>query len=470
MAEARDAEAEISHGIWRGPLHGIPIGVKDVFDVDGVATTAHSAMSRGTLADRDASAVRRLRDAGAVFLGKHGCWEFAIGGTSFDLPWPPPRNPWDTSRDTSGSSSGSAAAVAAGMALGAIGTDTGGSIRNPAAWCGVAGLKPTYGLVGVQGMLPLAPTLDHAGPIAWTSEDLALLMGVLAEGGPALPESRRPDFEQVVGSIAGWRIGVVRHFHQEERPADDETVRAFEATLLELEGAGATLREVRLPAFETFGAVSSLISRFESFQLHQKMLRADPDRYGRYAARRLTIGAFVRMEDYHHALSARGRLTAELSETMRDIDVIVLPMARWPARPIGEDSLTPDQQAFFSHPFNVTGSPALSVCNGYSAFGLPLSVQVVGRHFEDDRVLRVGDVVERAMGSRTRRPRLDVRIPQVPSGTGQEEAVEASAQFRDRMSSLGLRLPAGEDAKLEGAVMDLDRAAAALRSTPDGLG
>ena len=187
MAAARTAEAEITAGNDRGPLHGIPIGLKDIYNTAGITTTGHSALFRNHVPAEDAATVRLLREAGAVVLGKLATWEFAIGGTSFDLPWPPARNPWDLSRDTAGSSSGSGAAVASGMALGAMGSDTGGSIRGPSAWCGLAGIKPTYGMLSRRGVLPLSFSLDHAGPMCWTSEDCALMMGVLAAYDPARP-------------------------------------------------------------------------------------------------------------------------------------------------------------------------------------------------------------------------------------------------------------------------------------------
>ena len=410
MAEAHAAEAEIASGTYRGPLHGIPIGLKDIYNTAGIRTTGHSALFRDHVPAEDATTVRLLREAGAVVLGKLATWEFAIGGTSFDLPWPPARNPWNLSRDTAGSSSGSGAAVASGMALGAMGSDTGGSIRGPSAWCGLAGIKPTYGLVSRRGVLPLSFSLDHAGPMCWTSEDCALMMGVLAAHDPLDPASATvppPDFGGAVGpAVAGLRVGVVRHFHEEEMQAEPETVAAFEDALKELAGAGAMLRDVRIAPFAAYGGPAGLISRSESFAIHQKWLRETPELYGAYGRRRLMAGAFVAAEDYVNANRERTRLVAELADTMRDVDVLVMPMARWPAQPIGEDSMTPDKQAFFSRAFNLTGSPAMSVCNGFSSSGLPLSLQVVGRPFEDHVVLRAGDTVERAMGTRSTRPEV----------------------------------------------------------------
>ena len=187
-------------------------------------------------------------------------------------------------------------------------------------------------------------------------------------------------------------------------PAEPETVAAFEAALKELASAGAVLRDVRISPFATYGRAAGIISRSESFAIHQKWLRETPELYGAYGRRRLMAGAFVAAEDYVNANRERTRLVAELADTLREVDVLVTAMARWPAPPIGEDSLLPDKQAFFSRAFNLTGSPAMSVCNGFSSSGLPLSLQIVGRPFEDNIVLRAGDAVERAMGTRTKRP------------------------------------------------------------------
>jgi Asp-tRNA(Asn)/Glu-tRNA(Gln) amidotransferase A subunit family amidase len=184
MADAKRTEEEIAGGDWKGPLHGIPIGLKDIYNTAGVATTGHSALFKDHVPAEDAFTVALLRQAGAVILGKLSTWEFAIGGASFDLPWPPARNPWNTAHEPGGSSSGAGAAVASGLALAAMGTDTGGSIRGPASWCGIAGLKPTYGYLGRRGILPLSFSLDHAGPMCWTSEDCALMMNVLARHDP----------------------------------------------------------------------------------------------------------------------------------------------------------------------------------------------------------------------------------------------------------------------------------------------
>ncbi len=408
LADASRAEREIAAGGWKGPLHGIPIGLKDIYNTAGIATTGHSALYRDHVPAEDATTVRKLREAGAVVLGKLSTWEFAIGGTSFDLPWPPARNPWDLSRDPSGSSSGSGAGVAAGLMMGAMGTDTGGSIRGPAAWCGIAGLKPTYGLVSRRGILPLSFSLDHGGPMCWTSEDCAIMMQALAGHDPQDPGSADypvGDFTAGIGSgIAGLRVGVVRHFYEHDMPAEPEVIAATEASLQALTGLGARLRDVTLSSFQTYSGIGSIISRSEAFSLHQDTVTRTPELYGSFGRQRLMAGGFVAASDYINAQRHRSRLIAEVAAVMQDVDVLVLPTAKEPALPIGLDNMTRGGGSFYNRAFNVTGSPALSVCNGFTASGLPLALQIVGRPFEDALVLKVGDAVERAMETRARRP------------------------------------------------------------------
>src|SRR5579863_7892007 len=241
-ADARAAEAEIAAGKYRGPLHGIPIGLKDIYETAGVATTGHSKVMQDHVPKADAFSVKRLRDAGAIVMGKLATHEFALGGPSFDLPWPPARNPWDVSRFTGGSSSGTGASVAAGLVLGGTGSDTGGSIRGPAAYCGLAGIKPTYGLISRMGILPLAFSLDHAGPLAWTAEDNAIMLQAMAGHDPADPGSadvQIPDYRAALtGDIKGMRIGLVRHFHERDNVVNEATRSAIEAAAKALEGLG----------------------------------------------------------------------------------------------------------------------------------------------------------------------------------------------------------------------------------------
>ncbi len=409
MQAAKVAESEIAAGNWRGPLHGIPIGLKDIYNTAGIRTTGHSALFKDHVPTEDAFTVSLLKQAGAVITSKLATWEFAIGGTSFDLPWPPARNPWDTSLDPSGSSSGSAVAVAAGLCMGAMGSDTGGSIRGPAAWCGIAGHKPTYGLVSRRGLLPLSFSLDHAGPMCWTSEDCALMLQVLARHDPQDSASASvavPDFTVGLGqSLSGLRIGVPRHFFEVDLVTDPETIVALAASVAALRDLGAIVGDVKLAPFGTYSDVGSLIARSESYAVHQHWLRTTPELYGAFGRHRLMSGAFIAAADYVNAQRVRARLIAELADVMQSVDLLIFPTARCPARPIGEDSMASGFQPFFNRAFNVTGGPALSICNGFSESGLPLSLQIAGRPFEDALVLRVGHALERTLATRSRRPR-----------------------------------------------------------------
>jgi aspartyl-tRNA(Asn)/glutamyl-tRNA(Gln) amidotransferase subunit A len=415
-AEARAAEAEIAAGHYCGPLHGIPIGLKDIYETAGIRTTAHSAVLRDHVPAEDATTVRLLREAGAVIPAKLATWEFAIGGTSFDLPWPPACNPWDRRLDPTGSSSGSAVAVAAGMLPGAMGSDTGGSIRNPASWCGIAGHKPTYGLVSRKGVLPLSWSLDHAGPMAWTAEDCALMMSVLAAHDPEDPASAQVPVPDFAGSIAegrrhglsGLRIGVVRHFFERDVPCTPAVLAAMEDSILAMRELGAELRDVTLPAYGDYAAPGNIIARAESWAIHDAWLTEDASRYGAYGRRRLASGAFISAGDYLHAQRRRALLIARTLEAMEGLDAVVFPTARGTAEPMGVDTVGPKgPPAFFARVFNLVGGPALSVCNGFSPEGLPVGLQVAGRPFADHLVLRIGDAVERALGTRLRRPVLE---------------------------------------------------------------
>lgn len=407
MNAARAAETEIAGGHYRGPLHGIPIGLKDIYNTAGIRTTAHSAVLADHVPAEDATTVVKLREAGAIFTGKLATWEFAIGGTSLDLPWPPARNPWNIAHDPAGSSSGSAAAVAAGLCLGAMGSDTGGSIRGPAAWCGIAGLKPTYGLVSKAGVLPLSYALDHAGPMCWNAADCALMMQVLAGPDASDPCSamvEAPDFSDMSSPIAGLRVGVVRHFFETDLPCAPDVAAAFEESLAVLRALGCVVSDVTIAPWSAYGAAAGQISRAEGYSIHEHWLHTVPEKYGAIGRQRLSAGAFVRGVDYVNAQRERARLIADLAKTMQSVDVLVFPGARTVAPKLASDRSLGG--AFYNRAFNLTGSPALSVCNGYSPEGLPYALQIVGRPFEDPLVLRVGAQYENATSWRQTRPAL----------------------------------------------------------------
>lgn len=412
--DARIAEADIMNGQYRGKLHGIPYAVKDVIDVAGLPTTNGSRLTLDDVAHTDSVVVERLRASGAILLGKAETQEFAMGGPDFSLPFGPARNPWDIDRFTGGSSSGSAACVAAGVVPLAIGTDTGGSIRTPSAYCGLAGLKPTYGRVSRRGMTPQAYSLETAGPMTWTVEDNAIALQVIAGYDPADPSSgniaSQPWAKAVELGVVGMRIGVVRNFHEDEPDCfSSDCVAVLEQATKTLEDAGADIVDVRLSPLRHYFAAQRIIMYSEAAAVHEDDFRNNLDLYGPYAIERFLPGYFLTATDYVQACRRRGELTRELADVFRSIDLLLIIGALGVAPPIhsvARNSLvngTPSANA----PFNLTGSPAMSVPAGLSADGLPLSVQIVGRNFDEFSIYRAARVIEAGMGRRDVRPQSD---------------------------------------------------------------
>ncbi len=299
---ARAAEREIAAGRVRGPLHGVPIGVKDIIDVAGLPTTCHSKILLDNVAQHDAAVIARLRQAGAIVLGKTSTHEFALGGPSFDLPFPPARNPWNPDHHPGGSSSGSGSGVAAGLFPAALGSDTGGSVRNPASSCGIVGLKPTYGLVSRRGVFPLSFTLDHVGPLTRTVADNALMLDAMAGHDPADPgsaaSSARYFGRMLDRGVRDLRIGFVRHFHETDMPAHPETTAALEEAARVLQSAGAEVRTITLPSLTEFAGVNRVILCSEAWSIHAPWLRSRPGDYAQLTRRRLLPGAFMSAGDY----------------------------------------------------------------------------------------------------------------------------------------------------------------------------
>lgn len=412
LADAKIAEAEIAAGNWKGPLHGIPIGLKDIYNTAGIRTTGHSALFKDHVPTEDAVTVARLRAAGAVMLGKLSTWEFAIGGASFDLPWPPARNPWNPKHEPGGSSSGSGVAVAAGLAMAAMGTDTGGSIRGPASWCGIAGHKPTYGYLSRRGILPLSFSLDHAGPMCWTSEDCALMMQVLAGYDPLDAGSADvaiPDFAAALGGgLKGMKIAVPRNFFETDLTCEPEILAAFNASMEVFQSLGATVTDITLPSLGLFTDVNSLITAAEAYAIHGEWLRTTPELYGERGRLRMMAGAFVSADTFINAQRERARLVTIVAEEMKTSDLLMMPTRQMVAPVLGGyDSSTGPS---LTRPFNMTGYPALSVCNGFNSAGLPISLQIAGRPFEDHIVLKAGDAYEKATGYRKVRPTLSTPL------------------------------------------------------------
>jgi aspartyl-tRNA(Asn)/glutamyl-tRNA(Gln) amidotransferase subunit A len=403
LAAARAAEAEVAAGRIRGPLHGVPVGIKDIIDVAGLPTTCHSKILVDNVAGADAEVVSRLRGAGAIVIGKLSTHEFAIGGPSFDLPFPPARNPWNRDHHPGGSSSGSGAGVAAGLFPIALGSDTGGSVRNPASACGIVGLKPTYGLVSRRGVFPLSFTLDHVGPMTRTVADNALLLNVIAGHDAADPGSApgpAGSFDHLLDlGVGDLRIGFVRHFHETDLVADAEVGAALEQVARTLAEQGARVRPVALPSLTEFAAVNRVILTSEAWSVHAPWLRTRPGDYGQLSRRRLMAGAFVSAGDYVGAQRRRKEMIAAVQDAFRDVDILLCASSMEPASAIEDadaTSRTYPRQA--RTPFNVTGHPALAMMSGLSRGGLPLSVQFVGRYFEDATVLRAAAAWERASG------------------------------------------------------------------------
>ncbi|MFC4274529.1 amidase [Achromobacter aloeverae] len=399
-AQARAATRDMAMGIWRSPLHGVPVGIKDLIDIAGQVTSCHSRLMLDRVATHDATVVARLREAGAILLGKLALHEFAIGGPSNDAAYPPARNPWDTRHQTGGSSSGSGAAVAAGFVPIALGTDTGGSIRNPAGHCGVAGLKPTYGAISRHGVFPLCFTLDHVGPMARSVEDLALAMDVLAAHDPADPGSvsapTGDHLAEINAGLAGLRFGIVRHFHEQDLRASDEVISAINHCGDTLRQAGAQVTDIQLPPLSRYTMAQRIIFHAESWAVHAHWLRTRPADYSYIARRKLMVGAFLGAGDYVQAQRWRKQLIEATDRALQHVDVLVVANSFEAASAIGNEaefSRTYSRHA--RSPFNLTGHPALALMCGISGNGLPLSVQFVGRSRADPVLLRAGAGFER---------------------------------------------------------------------------
>lgn len=404
MEAARDAEARILRDGPRGPLDGIPVAHKDIVDVAGLPNTACSHILVGNIATRDAAVVRRWAEAGAISLGKLTTHEFAWGGPSFDLPTPPARNPWNPDHFTSGSSSGTGAAIGSGMILGGTGSDTGGSIRGPAALCGLAGIKPTYGLVPRTGVIPLAWSMDHIGPLAWTAEDCALLLQAAAGHDPEDPGSAArpaPDLvSRLGGGVKGLRIGVVRHFHETDVQVSPATRRGIDEAARIFGELGASVRDVTLPPLGEFWAPGMTLLLGEAFAVHGPWVRTQREKYGEILRERLLLGALVTGEHIIAAQRLRRVLAEKLAAVMREVDLLLTAAALGEAPRIDAvDRWIGFKSPSLTIPFNLTGQPAMTVCAGLGEGGLPVAIQLAGRPWEDATVLRAAHAYEQARGT-----------------------------------------------------------------------
>ncbi|MBI3938723.1 MAG: amidase [Betaproteobacteria bacterium] len=449
LRQAQTAEAEIAGGRYRGPLHGIPFALKDIYATAGILTSAHSKVCIDNIPREDAGVTARLRTAGGVLLGKLAMTEFAHGAPSFDAPWPPARNPWNPVHYTGGSSSGSGAAVAAGLALCAMGSDTGGSVRTPAAFCGTVGLKPTYGLVSRYGVIPNSYTFDHCGPLTWTVEDCAIMLQAVAgydphDGGSA--SCPIPDYRAALKrDLRGLRVGVVRHFWEEDLKTGEEIAQAMEAALDVLRQLGARVRDARMRPLQEYLDVKMTIAETEIFCVHRKELIARPGDFGMHFLAQTLAGCLFTASDYVQAQRERRLMLAEMEKLYQEYDVLVTassgPAPRFDRVSILKAWVGPNIYTAFS----VAGGPCMAICNGFTRDGLPLSMQIAGRPFDDATVLGVAHAYELTTPWRARRPALVAGAPRVPvtpppcfSGVAVDEATRKLAEEHARRAGLKL--------------------------------
>ena len=403
MEDARRADAELAAGQDRGPMHGIPHALKDIYATAGIRTTCHSKLRIDVVPIDDSVVAAKFAAAGAVLLGKLATHEFAIGGPSFDLPFPPARNPWNRDHVPGGSSSGSAAAVASGMMRMAMGSDTGGSIRGPAGYCGLVGLKPTYGRVSRRGVFPLSFTLDHCGPLAASVEECAIALQVIAGHDPLDPASVDlpvPDYRASLNSgVAGLRIGIPRAHFAASPMTTPEVLATIDRTAGQLRQAGAVVEDIELPEFALFAACGRALMIAEAFSIHETDLRQRPMDFGAIAYQRFIFGAAITAADLMAALRLRRQLTDAVDAALDQHDALLTASTLIPA-PRFDRILDPSSAAAAVQTiqFNVTGHPAISVPTALAAEGLPIGVQLAGRAWDEATLLRIARAVEKLSG------------------------------------------------------------------------
>jgi len=408
LAEARAAEMEISRGEWRGPLHGIPIALKDLIDTAGTGTTAASAVFEHRVPTEDAEVVRRLRQAGAVILGKNNLHEFAYGGSSLVSFFGDVHNPWNTERIAGGSSGGSAAAIATGLCYAAIGTDTAGSIREPAALCGCVGIKPTYGRVSGRGVIPLSWSLDHVGPLAATVGDAAVVLQVIAGYDPLDVGSADVPVSDYVSGLSevtkNLRIGIPRAYFFDD--LDDEVRVAVEQAFFVIGTLVANVRDVRIEVTS-----DRTVQAAESFAYHAENVARTPELYQAETLRRIRSGEKISAGEYIQRRREMDEERRRARDFFADVDLLVTPTMPIPAPAIADlrrdpDALRPAELKLLrnTRPFNVWGLPAVSVPCGFTKSGLPIGLQIAGPHWREDLVLRLADAYEEATEWHGRRP------------------------------------------------------------------
>ena len=395
LREAQEADAEIAAGRWRGPLHGIPVGYKDLIDTAGVRTTAASAVFADHVPSKDAEVVTRLRAAGAVSLGKHNLHEFAYGGSSVISHFGPVRNPEDPAFIAGGSSGGSAAAVAAGMCYAAIGTDTAGSVREPAALCGIVGLKPSYGLVGTAGIFPLSPSLDHAGPLTRSVADAAILLdaltGVPGRYASALREQAR-----------NFVLGIPRDYFYEG--LDPEIASAVEDAIACLDACGFVVSDVSVRVND-----DRTLQAAEAYQVHRQIIAERPHLYDPETLRRILSAKDIAPEQHHAAASELAHVRERMASLFHGIDALVTPTTPIPAPKLSDlttnmDQLRPSELLLLrnTRPANVWGVPAISIPCGRTRGGLPIGLQIIGPPHGETKMLQIAHAAEAVLSSSLR--------------------------------------------------------------------
>jgi aspartyl-tRNA(Asn)/glutamyl-tRNA(Gln) amidotransferase subunit A len=407
--QARLSEARHMNGRTIGPFDGIPFALKDNVETKGIRSTSHSKLLIDNVPGEDAHVAAKLLSAGGILIGKTATFEFALGGPSWDLPFPPALNPWNLNHLPGGSSSGSGAAVAARLVPAAIGTDTGGSVRWPAAVCGITGLKPTYGRISRRGVHPNTFSLDHCGPMTRTVEDCAIMLGVCAGYDPCDPggiDEPVPDYSKsLTGSIAGLRIGLVTNWYAKD--AAPEVAAAVARAMETLGEQGAIVEEIELAPLQDYIDCKTTISLCELYAIHEKDLKTRPQDFGKLLRTRIIAGALVRAEDYVQAMRWRNELATKMLAQFTRFDLLAT--AGWlnpaePADPNGVDFFK--RRMIVTMPFSLSGIPALSVPCGFSRSGLPLAFQLAGRPYDEPTVLRAGDAYQRATDWHRKQPDL----------------------------------------------------------------
>jgi len=409
LQQARQAETEIQRGHWRGPLHGIPLALKDLIDTAGIRTTAASAVFKDRIPSEDAEVVRRLKAAGAVLLGKLNMHEFAYGGTSVPSYFGAVHNPWNLDRIAGGSSGGSAAAVAAGLCIGALGSDTAASVRHPAAYCGVVGLKPTYGRVSTRGVIPLSWSLDHIGPLCRSAADAALVLETIAGYDPLEPSSvERPSdrYASALGAdTAALRIGLVRRPYFDD--LDPDIAAALTASIKDLAGITAEVRDVELP----YANLLLTIASAEAYAFHRPYFTQTPQLYQAMTRQRLEQAAGISVADYVNARREMERLRWNADDVFSSVDLLVTPTTAIAPITIDAGYLDPPLPSDGTpiefrntHMFDVLGLPAISIPCGFTRDGMPIGLQITGPRFGESRVLTLAHAYQQITDWHTRSP------------------------------------------------------------------